>query len=76
MRARNKEHGLWIRLDRQIAVMGLADLERKSAQREKQGEGSLVWNGNVRLRNRRMDERNGDGKAGAVLVKEDPGALE
>jgi hypothetical protein len=38
---RNKEHG--IRLGRQVAVIGLADLER-SAQREKQGEKS-VWNG-------------------------------
>jgi hypothetical protein len=55
--------------------MGLADLERKSAQREKQGRKS-VWNGNVRLRNRRRDERNGDVKAGAVLVEEDPGELE
>jgi hypothetical protein len=39
----SEKQGTWIRLDRQIAVMGLADLERKSAQREKQGE--EVWFG-------------------------------
>jgi hypothetical protein len=65
---RERKQGTWIGLTRQVAVIGLADLERRALR----GRSRVRrWDWDVKLRNRRRD----DGKAGAVLV-EDPGELE
>jgi hypothetical protein len=53
--------GTWIRLTRQVAVIGLADLERRALR----GRRCTITE----------QEKGRDGKAGAVLV-EDPGELE
>jgi hypothetical protein len=64
---RERKQGTWIRLTRQVAVIGLADLERRA----------LRGRSRVRLWGCKIteQEKGRDGKAGAVLV-EDPGELE
>ena len=56
--------------------MGLADLERESARKEKQGRKfGLEWE--CKITEQRRDERNGNGKGrGSSRVVEDPGELE
>ena len=71
-RAKRNTRNYGIRLGRQVAVIGLADLERRALKGRSKGRSSVLeWD--VRLRNRRGKRKLG--KAGAVLV-EDPGELE